>query len=197
MYHLLSGLWEHLTRKQEFNVIILGLDNAGKTTFLEKVKSVFNATPDVDPSKIGPTVGQNLGRITLSSSVLQFWDLGGQRDFRAIWPKYYQDSHAVVFVIDSTDPSRFDEVWSVFQTILKDKRIEGVPTLILANKQDDASSVPVETIKEHFNKQIANLNISECAVMSISALKGTGIRQATDWLLIRVQNSRTLATTSS
>jgi hypothetical protein len=31
MYHLLSGIWESLTRKEEFNVVILGLDNAGKT----------------------------------------------------------------------------------------------------------------------------------------------------------------------
>lgn len=85
-YHLLTGLWEHLTRKEEFNVIILGLDNAGKTvrrhsrvntgravwalltpqlhlspiqTFLEKVKTIFNDTPAIDPAKIAPTVGQN------------------------------------------------------------------------------------------------------------------------------------------
>lgn len=56
-----------------------------------------------------------VGRITLSSSVLQFWDLGGQRDFRAIWPKYYNDCHAVVFVIDSTDRERMEEVWQVFR----------------------------------------------------------------------------------
>lgn len=55
-----------------------------------------------------------VGRITLSSSVLQFWDLGGQTDLRTIWPKYFADCHAVCYVIDSTDTARMDEVWSVF-----------------------------------------------------------------------------------
>ena len=55
-----------------------------------------------------------VGRITLSSSVLQFWDLGGQKDIRSIWPKYYSDCHAVVFVIDSTDKERIEECWAVF-----------------------------------------------------------------------------------
>ena len=92
----------------------------------------------MDPNSIAPTIGQNsksislflqhkkralvidmnpppiVGRITLSSSVLQFWDLGGQKDIRSIWPKYYSDCHAVVFVIDSTDKERIEECWAVF-----------------------------------------------------------------------------------
>jgi len=191
MYHLLSGLVKHLTRKEEFSVIILGLDNAGKTTFLEKVKSTFTDSPGVAPDKIAPTIGQNIGRITLSSSVLQFWDLGGQRDIRSIWPKYYADCHAVCFVIDSTDVERMQECWKVFESIVADHRVEGVPTLVLANKQDAEGSLPVEEIKEMFNKLIVQkLNVSEGVVLPISALQGDGIREAVDWLFIRVQNSR-------
>ena len=75
MYHLLKGLHEHLTRfvfnnfllslfttvfrKEEFSVIIIGLDGAGKTTLLEKIKTLYNETPGLSPDKIGPTVGQN------------------------------------------------------------------------------------------------------------------------------------------
>jgi hypothetical protein len=75
MYHLLSGLYEHLTRKEEFGVLILGLDGAGKTvrastvpsegtssciqTLLEAIKSQYNHTSPLPPSKIAPTVGQN------------------------------------------------------------------------------------------------------------------------------------------
>lgn len=39
MYTLLSGLYKHLTQKDEFFILILGLDNAGKTTFLESAKT--------------------------------------------------------------------------------------------------------------------------------------------------------------
>ena len=137
MYRLLTGFYAHLRRKEEvrsslsislrppsdssprctqFSVLILGLDNAGKTTFLEKVKSTFNDTPFLDPTSIAPTIGQNIGRITLSSSVLQFWDLGGQREIRGLWEKYYLESSAVCFVIDSTAKERLEECWSVFGT---------------------------------------------------------------------------------
>jgi ADP-ribosylation factor related protein 1 len=48
--------------------------------------------------------------------VLQFWDLGGQRGIRSIWPKYYDDCHAVVYVIDAVDHERLSEGWEVFGT---------------------------------------------------------------------------------
>lgn len=201
-----TGLLQVWLRKDEFNVVILGLDNAGKTvssltahedaltpsqTFLEKVKTTFTDTPGLDPDRIAPTIGQNIGRITLSSSVLQFWDLGGQRDIRAIWPKYYADCHAVCYVIDSTDKQRMEECWSLFgarsfsdllqgvragrkrtDSIIADDRIEGVPTLVLANKQDDEAAIPVEDIKEAFNKHVMRIGVSEGAVLPISALEG-------------------------
>ncbi|GAA5999592.1 Arf family GTPase ARL3 [Rhodotorula paludigena] len=191
MYRLVTGFVAHLMQKQEYSVLIMGLDNAGKTTFLEKVKSTFNRTPDVDPKSIAPTIGQNIGRITLSSTVLQFWDLGGQRDIRSIWPKYYADCHAVVFVIDSTDKERIEECWAAFETIVTDHRVDGVPTLVLANKQDCDGAMAVEDIKQMFNQLIVGkLNVSEGAVLPISALRGDGIREAVDWLFLRVHHSR-------
>jgi hypothetical protein len=54
------------------------------------------------------------GKIALSSALLQFWDLGGQRGIRSIWPKYYGDCHAVVYVIDAVDHERLSEGWEVF-----------------------------------------------------------------------------------
>lgn len=59
MYHLLTGLYDYWTRKDEYSVVIIGLDNAGKTTMLEKIKTLYNAIPGMHPDKIGPTVGQN------------------------------------------------------------------------------------------------------------------------------------------
>ena len=54
------------------------------------------------------------GKISLPSAVLQFWDLGGQRGIRSIWPKYYDDCHAVVYVVDAVDHERLSEGWEVF-----------------------------------------------------------------------------------
>lgn len=55
-----------------------------------------------------------VGKITLPSSILQFWDLGGQRGIRSIWHRYYDDCHAVAYVIDADDRERLSEGWEVF-----------------------------------------------------------------------------------
>ncbi|KAI0028928.1 P-loop containing nucleoside triphosphate hydrolase protein [Vararia minispora EC-137] len=208
MYHLLKGLHEYLTRKEEFSVIIIGLDGAGKTTLLERIKTLYTKTPGLPPDKIAPTVGQNMGKITLPSTILQFWDLGGQRGIRSIWPRYYDDCHAVVFVVDAEDRERLGEGWEVFDNVLSAPQILGVPLLLLANKQDSPDSLSVEEIRqeyeewyqrkiesarrgagdptdhEHRRERIASLD-----VMGISALEGTGVTEAVDWLFVRVQNS--------
>ena len=57
-----------------------------------------------------------VGKITLPSTILKFWDLGGQKGIRSIWPRYYDDCHAVVYVIDAEDRERLVEGWEVFGT---------------------------------------------------------------------------------
>ena len=91
MYTLLSGLYKHLTQKDEFFVLILGLDNAGKTTFLESAKTRFNKDhKGTNLAKITTTVGLNIGKIDTNGVRLNFWDLGGQEELQALWDKYYQ-----------------------------------------------------------------------------------------------------------
>lgn len=55
-----------------------------------------------------------VGKITLPSTILQFWDLGGQRDIRSIWSKYYDECHAVIYCVDASDSERLEEGWEVF-----------------------------------------------------------------------------------
>ena len=55
-----------------------------------------------------------MGKITLPSAILQFFDLGGQSGIRNIWHRYYDDCHAVVYIIDAADRERLNEGWEVF-----------------------------------------------------------------------------------
>ena len=63
MFSLAYGLWEYIFRKEEFRILLVGLDNAGKTNILEKLKTHFSASPGLEADKILPTVGLNVARL--------------------------------------------------------------------------------------------------------------------------------------
>lgn len=65
----------------------------------------------LDPGKILPTVGLNVGRLEASNQPMVFWDLGGQSGLRSIWAKYYSESHAVIYVV--RDASRL-----IYQSVI-------------------------------------------------------------------------------
>ncbi|XP_020550974.1 ADP-ribosylation factor-related protein 1 isoform X2 [Sesamum indicum] len=135
MFSLFYGLWKYMFSKMEFHVLILGIDKAGKTTLLEKVKSQYSILEGLPPDRIVPTVGLNIGRVEVSNTKLVFWDLGGQAGLRSIWEKYYEEAHAVIYVIDASCPSRFEDSKSALEKVLRHEDLQGAPLLILANKQ--------------------------------------------------------------
>ncbi|KIH94405.1 hypothetical protein SPBR_06129 [Sporothrix brasiliensis 5110] len=253
MYHLAKGLYMLATSKEEYSVILLGLDNAGKTTFHEQVKALFSPDQPAAPPKLQtvPTVGQNVSTITLPDMYMKLWDVGGQLSLRKLWQSYYQSCHAIVFIIDSTDigdgllddgvavstastgaaagaasPSsstvpasasasasssssssaalaataatvplgeatRLDECRAVLEDVLQHSDTEGVPLLILANKQDREDCVEVVRIKEGLVKKVFEgekaSSIRDSRVLPVSALTGTGVREAVEWLRSRVK----------
>ena len=109
MFSLISGFWQYLFTRPNLHVLIIGLDHAGKTTILERIKSRYGSTPGLPPEKIAPTIGMNLAKINHYGAQLVIWDLGGQIKMRSIWEKYYTEANAVVFVVDSADVGRLEE----------------------------------------------------------------------------------------
>ncbi|KAK4456112.1 ADP-ribosylation factor protein 3 [Podospora aff. communis PSN243] len=203
MYHLAKGLYRLATSKEEYSVILLGLDNAGKTTFHEQVKSLFHPDNPEPKLRTVPTVGQNVSTITLPDMYIKLWDVGGQMSLRKLWQSYYSSCHAIVFIIDSTDigdgtldsegggEGRLDECRQVLEDVLQNSETEGVPLLILANKQDREDCVEVVRIKEGLVKRVFEgekaSSIRDSRVLPVSALTGTGVREAVDWLRSRVK----------
>lgn len=150
MFHLASSLYTQYTKREQYNILILGLDNAGKTTFMEHVKLLYSnsdnptnknknkknfqeqdrSTSDIIKSKkILPTVGQNTTTIKFDQNNdipnskninLKFWDLGGQKSLRSMWSRYYKNCHGIIFIIDSTDTERFQECYETLLEIAND-----------------------------------------------------------------------------
>ncbi|KAG9242100.1 P-loop containing nucleoside triphosphate hydrolase protein [Calycina marina] len=215
MYHLAKGLYLYATSKEEYSVLLLGLDNAGKTTFHSQIRSLYDPSAPAIKTKTVPTVGQNVSTITLPDMYLKIWDVGGQHSLRKLWQSYYTSCHAIVFIIDSTDigdgvlPSssnlnanvsgserseRLEECRLVLEDVLKHSETEGVPLLVLANKQDREDCVEVVRIKEGLVKKVfegeRGGGIRDSRVLPVSALTGTGVREAVEWLQTRVRWNR-------
>ena len=183
MYTLLSGLYKYLTEKDEYFVLILGLDNAGKTTFLESAKT--RLTPNykgANLSKITTTVGMNLGKIDVGGVRLNFWDLGGQEELQALWDKYYAECHAIIYVVDSGDRERVEESKQAFDKMIKNENIKGVPLLVAANKQDLADCMGVREVKHLFENNAEELNTRELMTLATSGLAGDGVEEGIEWV---------------
>jgi ADP-ribosylation factor related protein 1 len=89
MFTLFYGLWKSWFKKDEFFALIIGLDNAGKSTLLEQAKIQFDPNSNRSNSlrHITTTVGLNIGKLITDGVVINFWDLGGQRELQALWNK--------------------------------------------------------------------------------------------------------------
>ena len=96
---LFSKLFSALLGNKEVRVLILGLDNAGKTTILYKLQMGEVVTTV-------PTIGFNVETVQYKNLRFQVWDLGGQTSIRPYWRCYYQNTNAVIYVVDSADQER-------------------------------------------------------------------------------------------
>ncbi|KAG8566355.1 hypothetical protein GDO81_013197 [Engystomops pustulosus] len=129
---LLSTLHQTLMKftGYEARILMLGLDAAGKTTILYKLK--LNETVTTIP-----TIGFNVETVEPMRNVtFTVWDVGGQDKIRALWKHYFMNTDGLVFVVDSADPERFEEARAELIAILENDEMRGVPFVVMANKQD-------------------------------------------------------------
>jgi ADP-ribosylation factor related protein 1 len=210
MYHLVKSLYLHATSKEEYSILLLGLDNAGKTTLLEQIKALYAShdAPHEPHLNTVPTVGQNVSIVELKDCYLRIWDVGGQHSLRGLWQSYYDSCHAIVFVVDSTDigdgdisqleenkkeenEGRLGECKLVLESILGHHSTSGVPILVLANKQDREDCVEVVKIKEGFVRKVfegeKGESVRDSRVLPLSALRGIGVQEAVEWVCSRVK----------
>ena len=151
---------------------MLGLDAAGKTTLLYKLKlgEVLSTIP---------TIGFNVERVVYKNIDFTVWDVGGQDKIRPLWRYYYENIQAVVFLIDSNDQERISEAQEELQKLLREHSLKGLPLLLFCNKQDLPHSMTV-------NEIVSKLNMSSLdrkwKAQSLCAISGDGLYEGFDWL---------------
>lgn len=129
-------------RKRDARVVMLGLDLAGKSTLLYKLKSG-------QAVETCPTVGFNVESLQTPCGVsFTLWDIGGQGSLRASWPDYLEDTNTLIFVLDSTDTVRLPEAAAALEDALSHPSMAGIPVLLLANKQEVPGALAPAELRE-------------------------------------------------
>jgi small GTP-binding protein len=153
--------------RKNSRIVMLGLDAAGKTTILYKLKL------DETVSTI-PTIGFNVETVKHSKSVsFTVWDIGGQQKLRPLWKHYLKGTDGLIFVVDCWDFSRVDEVREELSNLLSLPEMQDVPIMIFGNKQDMRGAVnPPQLIEQlHMNRY----NNHSWYVQGTCAVTGEGI----------------------
>lgn len=138
---LLSQLRALKKKDSEARILVLGLDNAGKTTILK-------ALSQEDVTEIMPTQGFNIKSLQQDKFKLTVWDIGGQRAIRSYWSNYFQNTDGLIFVVDSQDEARLEESKTELLELLNDEILEKVPLLVFANKQDITTALSADEVLE-------------------------------------------------
>jgi len=163
---------------KEPRLLILGLDNAGKTTALKKLA-------DEDPSQISPTQGFNIKQIEHDGFKVSLWDIGGQKAIRTYWPNYFDNVDCVIYVVDAADEKRLEEAGTELATLLDEAKLTGIPLLIFANKQDLDVASPPDKVAERLN--LNNLRDRKWQIQGCSAKSGAGLQEGMEWAVKSVQ----------
>lgn len=95
----LKILRKQRAREREMRILILGLDNAGKTTLMKKFL-------DEPTDTIEPTLGFDIKTVHFKDFQLNLWDVGGQKSLRSYWKNYFESTDALIWVVDSSDRGR-------------------------------------------------------------------------------------------
>lgn len=115
-----------------------------------------------------PTIGFNVENLKLYNSNLTIWDVGGQEKIRSLWRHYYQGTNLLFFLVDSTDSGRIEEAKEALDKILAEPELEGVPLVLLANKQDMHSAMKPEAVFERLG--LGNVENRKVCVKGYSAM---------------------------
>ena len=174
-----SSLFDRIFHKIPSRILMVGLDNAGKTTILYKLKlgEVVTTLPTIG---FNVTVDCGLWTVEYKNISFTVWDVGGQTKLRSLWHHYFENSDAVIFVVDSSDKERLEEARDELDRILLDDRLRNTSLLVFSNKVDKPQSVSTSEVTDklclHKHKG------REWFIQSTCAVTGEGIVDGLEWL---------------
>jgi len=159
---------------------MVGLDAAGKTTILYKLKLGEVVTTI-------PTIGFNVETVEYKNISFTVWDVGGQDKIRPLWRHYYQNTQGIIFVVDSNDRERIDSGNSSeasakeeLHRMLAEDELRDAIVLVFCNKQDLPKALSVAEVTERL--QLNTIRNRAWYIQATCATTGDGLYEGLDWL---------------
>ncbi|KAL7789409.1 ADP-ribosylation factor 1 [Trichoderma ceciliae] len=168
-----SKIFDKLWGKKEMRILMVGLDAAGKTTILYKLKLGEIVTTI-------PTIGFNVETVEYKNIQFTVWDVGGQDKIRPLWRHYFQNTQGIIFVVDSNDRDRIVEAREELQRMLNEDELRDAILLVFANKQDLPNAMNAAEITDKLG--LHSLRQRAWYIQSTCATSGDGLYEGLEWL---------------
>ncbi|MFH4973946.1 hypothetical protein AB6A40_000655 [Gnathostoma spinigerum] len=169
----ISSLFSRIFGKKQIRILMVGLDAAGKTTILYKLKLGEIVTTI-------PTIGFNVETVEYKNICFTVWDVGGQSTIRPLWRHYYQNTEGIIYVVDSNDRERVLESREELQSMMTEDELRDAILLVLANKQDLPNAMNVSELTSKLG--LNDLRNRNWYIQATCATQGTGLYEGLDWL---------------
>jgi len=170
-------------RKAEASVIVVGLDNSGKSTLLNHFKPEEEKSPD-----IVPTVGFNVEKFKNRNVGFTAFDMSGQGRYRNLWEHYYKDCQGIMFVVDASDRLRMVVAKDELDMLLQhpDIRARKLPILFFANKMDMKDSMSSVKVSQVLG--LERITDKPWHICASNAVTGEGLHEGVEWLTGQIKD---------
>merc|ERR1712241_1303709 len=167
----MGTIWARFIGKKEMRILMVGLDAAGKTTILYKLKLGEVVTTI-------PTIGFNVETVEYKNLSFTVWDIGGQDKIRPLWRHYYQGTNGLIYVVDCNDRDRVEGAHEELAKIINEDEMRDAVLLVLANKQDLPNSMTATEITEKLG--LHSMRHRHWFIQSTCATTGDGLYEGLD-----------------
>ncbi|CAI5765143.1 ADP-ribosylation factor 3 [Podarcis lilfordi] len=181
MGNIFGNLLKSLIGKKEMRILMVGLDAAGKTTILYKLKLGEIVTTI-------PTIGFNVETVEYKNISFTVWDVGGQDKIRPLWRHYFQNTQGLIFVVDSNDRERVNEAREELMRMLAEDELRDAVLLVFANKQDLPNAMNAAEITDKLG--LHSLRHRNWYIQATCATSGDGLYEGLDWLANQLKNKK-------
>jgi len=175
----ISKLWDGIFGKKDMRILMVGLDAAGKTTILYKLK-FGEVTTTV------PTIGFNVETVEYKTVQFTVWDVGGQDKIRPLWRHYYANTQGLIFVVDCNDRDRIEVARKELHHMINEQELKDAVILIFANKQDLPFAMTAAEVTDKL--ALNRLKSRTWYIQACKATTGDGLYEGLDWLSATLKN---------